>query len=600
MCPARPSFRSPRYSATLAAIRRLGLVTLVLPGLLTAAPPITRSLDISGNRVFTTREILAWLSTRTGGPFSEPALLADIARIQENYAGDGYYEARVDSVQRFLNEDSTSIRVRLWIGEGHRTLVGSLRIEGAGVFSGEEILDVCETRTGEPLRTGFLERDIDAILRRYEQAGYPFASCSVDSLARTPGDPADELVIVLRIVEGRRMTIDEIRVEGNAETRPEVIVRETRFGPGEGYDPAKVEAIRPRLQRLNLFEDVSEPELYVRDARGGLLIRVREGSTNTFDGVVGYVPPIQPGEGGYVTGLASVSMRNLFGTGRKFGFRWQRDDRFSQELGLRYTEPWLFGQPVNLGGGFFQRKQDSTYVKRVFDLKGELMLTDALSVGLLFSTESVIPSDSAGTSVLRSSVVTGGVDVQYDTRNDPYSPTSGSRYHSDYKYGSRRIVDIPAAYAGIASARTTLQRLSVDCDFYFLTFPRQVLALGLHGKEVRSAAIDQSELFRLGGARSLRGYREGQFLGSRIAWTSFEYRFLLSRRSFLAGFLDTGYYFRPADEPRGIDQVDDVKYGYGLGIQVETALGTIGVSFALGKGDSFSSGKVHFGLINEF
>jgi len=33
---------------------------------------------------------------------------------------------------------------------------------------------------------------------------------------------------------------------------------------------------------------------------------------------------------------------------------------------------------------------------------------------------------------------------------------------------------------------------------------------------------------------------------------------------------------------------------------VETGLGNMGVSFALGQGNSFGQGKIHFGLINEF
>ena len=57
---------------------------------------------------------------------------------------------------------------------------------------------------------------------------------------------------------------------------------------------------------------------------------------------------------------------------------------------------------------------------------------------------------------------------------------------------------------------------------------------------------------------------------------------------------------RPMDEVRGIPKSDAFKYGYGIGVQLETGLGNLGVSFALGEGDSFSNGKVHFGLINEF
>jgi outer membrane protein insertion porin family len=40
--------------------------------------------------------------------------------------------------------------------------------------------------------------------------------------------------------------------------------------------------------------------------------------------------------------------------------------------------------------------------------------------------------------------------------------------------------------------------------------------------------------------------------------------------------------------------------GYGFGIKIETGIGVLGVSFALAKGDSFSDGKIHFGIVNEF
>ena len=108
-------------------------------------------------------------------------------------------------------------------------------------------------------------------------------------------------------------------------------------------------------------------------------------------------------------------------------------------------------------------------------------------------------------------------------------------------------------------------------------------------------------MFRLGGARTLRGFKESQFIGSRVGWTNLEYRFLLARRSFFFGFIDGGYYFRPEDVVRAIQKADAFKYGYGLGIQLESGLGVLGVSFAIGSDSpSFSGGKIHFGLINDF
>ena len=84
-----------------------------------------------------------------------------------------------------------------------------------------------------------------------------------------------------------------------------------------------------------------------------MLINVKEKNTNNFDGIIGYIPPRTEDEKGYVTGLVNVTLRNIFGTGRAAAVRWQKLDRNSQELELKYLEPWLFGYPFNLNGELF-------------------------------------------------------------------------------------------------------------------------------------------------------------------------------------------------------------------------------------------------------
>jgi len=580
------------------------LLFIAISSLITGASattPIIGSLTIVGNSAFTTREVMGWLSSKQLLAYSGKVLESDQRTILQEYQRSGYFDARIDSIEITFASDSSIVELAIFVYEGRQRVVGSLKTNGQQRLNETEILEVFDTRIGSPLDASVLERDIDALLIHYEHIGYAFAQCQVAAVVERRGDEQDFLDIVLRIDEGERVTIDEIRVEGNTETNASVVVRETRLAVGEVFDPAKIDAIRQRLKRLNIFAEVSEPQLYMRSDKGGLLIKVQEGNTNTFDGVIGYIPGTSSGESGFVTGLASISMRNLFGTGRKFSFRWQREDRFSQELGVRYLEPWIFNFPVNVGGGFFQRKQDTSYVRHVLDLKGELMISEVLSVGLLFGSERVIPSsDTTISRVFKSSTVTVGGELKYDTRDDIYSPTSGARYRTDYQYGRKRITNVPASLASVVAEKVTVQRFSLDLDFFLTTFSRQVLAVGFHGRELRSGEIDESEMFRFGGTNSLRGYRENQFLGSRVAWSNTEYRFLLARRSFIYGFIDTGYYMRPMDEVRGIPKSDAFKYGYGIGVQLETGLGNLGVSFALGEGDSFSNGKVHFGLINEF
>jgi outer membrane protein insertion porin family len=133
-----------------------------------------------------------------------------------------------------------------------------------------------------------------------------------------------------------------------------------------------------------------------------------------------------------------------------------------------------------------------------------------------------------------------------------------------------------------------------------MLFNRQVIALGLHGRELRGPFFENSDLFRLGGTSSLRGYREEQFLGSRIGWSNFEYRLLLTRRTFAFLFFDSGYFYRKPEPARDILKQEGFKIGYGVGLNLETGIGVLSVSYALAPGDSFTDGKIHFGIINEF
>ena len=173
-------------------------------------------------------------------------------------------------------------------------------------------------------------------------------------------------------------------------------------------------------------------------------------------------------------------------------------------------------------------------------------------------------------------------------------------YLTAYSLSLKKIKGPAELITPFIKTKVNLQRITVDFNFYYLFFKRQVAALGLHGRELRGSFFEDADLFRLGGTSTLRGYLENQFLGSRVAWSNLEYRFLLTRRSYIFTFFDTGYFLRNAEPDRNIEKLEDFKIGYGLGLSVETGLGVLGVSFALGKGDSFSQGKIHFGIINEF
>ncbi|HEY6951959.1 MAG TPA: POTRA domain-containing protein [Bacteroidota bacterium] len=554
------------------------------------------TVDVRGVSVFSPNELLAGFGTKPGDPFSAERLNTDLDRLIAKFRNEGYLFGRVDSVSTQTLAGKTNLIV--YVDEGKQALIDTIVFEGDSALTDGVLRPSLMFKEGSPFVQSEIEAGAGAILRKYEEAGFPFAAVSVSDVELHSNAGKELARFVYKITEGRHVSLKELRVEGNTTTRASVVTREARLRVDDVYSDELSSKIRRRLERLQLFSSVTAPEFFLNEkGEGALLVKVTEGNPNRFDGIVGYVPSPKQGESGYVTGLVDLQFRNLFGTGRRFSARWNRETQSTQEIALEYYEPWIASYPLNGDIGFVQRIQDSTYVRRTFTLAVDLSLNDQLSVGGVFSRTNVIPSESFGRSILAESQETSaGVSVKYDTRSDPVTPISGLFYSSEYDIGSKSASSISSS----PSSRNSTQRILMELAYYVETFTGQVAAADLHIQDYRSGFIELGDLFRLGGANSLRGYREGQFLGSRLVWTNVEYRFMVSRRSFLFGFTDAAYIVTPGQPLAGLRGSELTKAGYGVGIRLDTSLGLIGVSIGFGEGDTFSTAKLHLRLVNAF
>lgn len=562
-----------------------------------------QSINVIGNKIFSERDIISWAGLNVSAKADHWLLDSALNKLARQLSARGYLHSFLENSNIVYNEDSSQAVINLIIDEGKPTFIRNIVISKTD--STFEVSNAFSFLEGQILNKVELEEVIDDLLKKYENNGYPFAAIKLTSINFISDSLDDEYVadIFIDINAGLKGTIDKIEIKGNYKTNDEVIFRELRIKLGDSYSHQEVEKLPARLNRLRFFEPVALPQFYIgSDNKGTLLIEVKEKQTNNFDGIIGYIPSYKPDENGFVTGLINVSLRNIFGTGRSTAFRWQKLDRNSQELEMKYLEPWFLSYPLNIYLGFNQRKQDTIYVQRKFEAGIEYLATESISAAFNFGTESIIPSENNANvfTVYNSSSLTTGITLKIDTRDDPYSPTSGILFNNSYSY-SRKSISGPLQFITTKTkTKINLQRVILGLDFYFSLFTRQVLALKLNGRELQGSFFEISDLFRLGGTNSLRGYREDQFLGSRVFWSNLEYRLLLTRRSYVFLFFDTGYFLVKENTEAKLSKQEAFNIGYGLGLNIETALGVIGVSFAMAKGDSFSDGKIHFGLVSEF
>ena len=545
-----------------------------------ADPPLVASVHIEGAQALSVRDLRNGLETRPGRALDSLALRRDVGRILDRCRASGLYLAEAEFPGVVLRDRRATVVFRL--REGPPARVRHLAVEDS-----TDLLMEMETKPGRPFRPTVLEADVEAILRRYERAGHPF--CAVYPEVSPPSS-GGEVDVSLKIDRGPAVRVGDLRMSGNSLTRPSVIRRLMDLRPGERYDQRRVDRGREALLRSGLFDAVGDLALS-HDARNGtvdLTVQIAEKKAGQIDGVVGYVPG-QEGGKGYVAGLVDLALRNLAGTGRSASVRWDRKGPSASDLDLGYDEPWI--GPTSLSGHFrFSLLQRPGYASTALRVGIRRPLAGPLAVEAEAAWERVSP-DSSGLGIIpRSRAWAGAGGFSVETRDDPDNPRTGGLLRVSLSLGRAAF----AARKGTANRG----RIEADAERLVPVFRRQVLALSAHFRSVHTPEPSPSEKVRLGGASSLRGYREEQFAGVRAAWASAEYRLLVGRRSRIFLFLDTGAI---ADRRAlGMEMRDLFRVGYGAGLRAESRGGVVGLDFGLGQDDGLAQGKIHVRMMRRF
>ena len=543
-----------------------------------------------------------WFGLKKNTPFHADDLHQHAIALLHAYAGSGRPFTRIDSLHYVILPDSSAANINIYITEGDKLKSGAMLFSGLDKGESEDLQLRFTTKRNRAINIGRIERDIDDAITDFEKQGRPFAKIDLVGIAYDSLQK-NNLNIKWKASPGPKLIIKEIQIAGNELTKKSVILRELGIKEGDVYNYEKTANIPDRLMKLGFFRRVDPARVFLaNDDEGGLLITVQEGNTSKFDGVVGYTPGVGDAKG-YFTGLVDINIGNLFGTGRSLQAHWQKKDKASQDMLFHYREPWVAGLPIHIGGGFQQLIQDSTYIQRDFGVDVMLPLIENFSVVADAKKTSILP-DSLGSFQLgipKSETVRASIGIQYDSRDDLLNPGHGIYYFTSVETGAKKnIGPSERVKAYNLDEKVANKRITIDIEFYLPTFRRQLLSLSLHGRQIKSSEtfIPITDQYRLGGTKSLRGYREDQFRGSSIAWTNVEYRYLLGPRSRAFVFLDAGYY--NAVNPAGLSEA--YKIGYGFGFRLETGLGIMGIDYGLAYGEKqgIVGGLLHVGLVNEF
>ncbi len=474
----------------------------------------------------------------------------------------------------------------------------SVKIEGNRFFDDNQLYSEMRLK-GSP-STSLLERNIDKILTLYEENGFPYCQVSPSDFKKTG---KDKLCFSLKVNEGPRVKIKSVQLDGLKTTKEKVILREIGKDIFGYFSQSHLDRSIKRLEKLSYIKEIKEAQLLSGDdpEEGILKITLEERRNNTFSGILGYVPSSDRQKGNLV-GSMNLVFDNMFGTGRRMEWSWYRKDPYSSRFDFQYRESWIFGLPPTLELSVGQTDYDSTYLQLNFSAKLIFNSTRKLSWGVEGGWEKIIPGSAGRSYSPDSRKYKAGFILSLDLRDKTENPRRGILYQGGVSYA--RKINYPTPVYLPEQLRTHSANYYLDAENLIPTFRNQTLFAGVHfrGLNTDEKVAPLSDQYKLGGINSLRGYREEEFYGTTIGWVNLEYRFLMEGNSRFFLFTDYGYFERktPSGESGKFKKISDDKLGYGLGLRIDAKAGLLGLDYGLGEGDSFSQGKIHFGVINRF
>jgi len=456
------------------------------------------------------------------------AVEASLNALADVYRSRGYLDASL-SMSSF-ERSGRRIQVGIEVFEGQQTTLDNLRVTGSAQAIQQRLSELASPLVGAPLNPAAVARLVRSLTEEHRNLGY--LGATADASTDVIGTSAS---VTIAIAPGEQRLLRNVVVRGLRRTQRQVVEREVAMEVGAPITPRSLDDTRQGLYETEIFSAV-RTELTGDDARArDLVITIQERPSITLESGVGG----STDEG--VRAFTRATRRNLFGLGHSLqglgqiglgyeGETWIPDIESPEwRAALRYEAPHMPGPNQRLiadvllneqnleptyrlrasGAGVGVANTLTGHLSAVVDYRVQWRRLEDIDPGALVIGDPWL--DILGISDPTSEEMSFpsawrrqggfGLLMLLDYRDDRFNPTRGS-------YLSLRM----DAWDGMTSTSVGGKALGTAG----VILPLGPLSLhwggqaGLGGVQGQGVTLPVDERFRLGGARTLRGYPQDQ------------------------------------------------------------------------------------------
>ncbi|MBA4161247.1 MAG: outer membrane protein assembly factor BamA [Novosphingobium sp.] len=320
-----------------------------------------RQINIIGNDAFSDNELKGEMYTKearfsrifsSGTTYDPDRMAFDQQKLRQFYLTKGYADFRVVSAVAELTPDKKDFVLTYVVEEGPRFKFGDIKVESQlRDFDGERLASQLPMKKGDWYNAKLVEDTIERLNETLGAFGYAFADVRPD-YNRNKEDLS--MGLTFEIAEAPRVYVERIDVSGNTLTQDKVVRREFRLAEGDAFNSLQVKRSNARIKSLGYFQEKFEVEQKPGSAPDRIVLEasVEERPTGQLQLSAGYSSLER------LIFQGSIEQRNFRGRGQTIGLNLAYS-RYSKQVNVSFTEPYLFDRNVSLAANIYRRDTNS-------------------------------------------------------------------------------------------------------------------------------------------------------------------------------------------------------------------------------------------------
>ncbi|OYY72351.1 MAG: outer membrane protein assembly factor BamA [Sphingomonas sp. 28-63-12] len=320
-----------------------------------------RQINIIGNEQFSDGRLRGEMATKqarltsllsSNTSYDQDRLAYDQQKMRQFYLTEGYADFKITSAVAELTPDKRDFIITYVVQEGKRYRFSDVTVDSdIRDFDNKKLAETLTAKKGDWYNAKKVEDSVDAINQAAGLFGYAFVEVNPEF---SPDRDALTMAINFHISEAKRTYVERIDINGNTVTQDQVVRREMRLAEGDPFNSFLVKRSQDRINSLGFFQE----KLEVTQKPGStpdrvvLEVNAEEKSTGELNLSAGFSSLER-----FIL-QASIKQRNFRGKGQELRASVSYST-YSKSVELGFTEPYLFGRTIAVGGDIFRRDYNS-------------------------------------------------------------------------------------------------------------------------------------------------------------------------------------------------------------------------------------------------